>query len=265
MAPRTWSRTSTMRASTSSARPPGSAWMKLACLVDTSAGPTRRPLAPATSMSRPAESPSGLVNTEPAFGPAGLVVPPPAHDLGDLGRRRVGVARRQARTSARTTTCVGTRPTSGGSRGPGRRRAPHSSSPVRRSRRRTSTRVAAMSEPWPPAFMRTAAADRAGHAHGPLEAGQAGGGRLAGQHRQGGGAAGATVGAVDRRRRRTSPPSRRASPGKPASATSRLEPLPTTRTGTASGSAARASTTAAGRSRPRPRRTPPPGPRPGRW
>ena len=37
-------------------------------LVDTSAVPRRRPLPPAASISRPAESPGGLVNTEPALG-----------------------------------------------------------------------------------------------------------------------------------------------------------------------------------------------------
>src|SRR5690606_17393219 len=71
VASRTRRATSTIRASTSSARPPSSAWMKLACLVDTEAVPTRRPLAPAWSMRRPAESPSGLVKTDPALGPPG--------------------------------------------------------------------------------------------------------------------------------------------------------------------------------------------------
>ena len=39
-----------------------------------------------------------------------------------------------------------------------------------------------MSDPWPPAFMRTAAADRARHADRPLEAGEPGGDGLARQH-----------------------------------------------------------------------------------
>ena len=76
-------------------RPPASAWMKLACLVDTSAVPIRRPLHPAASMSRPAESPGGLVNTDPAFGPPGWLLAPPAHDLGELGARRGPVAGRE--------------------------------------------------------------------------------------------------------------------------------------------------------------------------
>src|SRR5690606_19638556 len=54
--------TSRITARTSSAEPPGSAWMKLACLVETSAVPTRRPLHPDASTSRPAESPGGFVN-----------------------------------------------------------------------------------------------------------------------------------------------------------------------------------------------------------
>ena len=63
--------TSAIRASTSSADPPGSAWTKLACFVDTSAVPWRRPLQPAASIRRPAESPGGFVNTDPAFWPPG--------------------------------------------------------------------------------------------------------------------------------------------------------------------------------------------------
>src|SRR4029450_11547117 len=45
--------------------------MKLACLGETSALPWRRPLAPQASTSRPAESPSGFTNTDPAFCPPG--------------------------------------------------------------------------------------------------------------------------------------------------------------------------------------------------
>ena len=71
---------------TSSAEPPGSAWMKLACLGETSAVPIRKPFNPQASISRPAESPGGLVNTDPALLPARLVGPPPADDLVD-GRR----------------------------------------------------------------------------------------------------------------------------------------------------------------------------------
>ena len=59
------------RARTSSARPPLSAWMKLACFSETWAVPRRKPFSPAASISRPAESPAGLVNTEPALDPPG--------------------------------------------------------------------------------------------------------------------------------------------------------------------------------------------------
>ncbi len=64
-------RTCSISACTSSARPPLSAWMKLACFSDTCAVPIRNPFSPAASISRPAESPSGLVKTDPALEPPG--------------------------------------------------------------------------------------------------------------------------------------------------------------------------------------------------
>ena len=117
-----------------------------------------------------------------------------------------------------------------------------------------------MSEPWPPAFMRTRAADRAGHADRPLEPGEPGGGGPPGQHRQGDG----------RRRRAPAVPSmsiasRELAPsddgdaGKPASATSRLEPRPTTSTGSADAARSPAAT-GAGRRPSRRGRTAPRGP-----
>ena len=45
--------------------------MKLACFSDTCAVPSRKPFSPAASISRPAESSSGLVKTEPALEPPG--------------------------------------------------------------------------------------------------------------------------------------------------------------------------------------------------
>ncbi len=54
-----------MRARTSAALLPGDASMKLAWTGEKRAPPTTRPLQPAASSRRPAESPSGLVNTEP--------------------------------------------------------------------------------------------------------------------------------------------------------------------------------------------------------
>ena len=103
--------TSPMSARTSSARPPSSAWMKLACLVDTAAVPCRRPLPPAASMRRPAESPGGLVNTEPAFGPPGWLARRQAHDLGELGAAPLGVAGARGPGSAASTSWCGLRPT----------------------------------------------------------------------------------------------------------------------------------------------------------
>ena len=56
---------------TSPAVAPASAWKKLACFAETTAPPTRSPLSPGASMRRPAESPGGLRNTEPALAPPG--------------------------------------------------------------------------------------------------------------------------------------------------------------------------------------------------
>ena len=50
---------------------PGSATKKFACFSETTAPPMRSPLQPAASMSRPAASPGGFVNTDPAFWPPG--------------------------------------------------------------------------------------------------------------------------------------------------------------------------------------------------
>ena len=68
---RTSSRMASITRRTSSADPPRSAWMKLACFLETSADPIRIPFMPQASISRPAESPGGLVNTEPALAPPG--------------------------------------------------------------------------------------------------------------------------------------------------------------------------------------------------
>src|SRR5262249_19014121 len=87
--------TSRIRSRTSSAEPPGSAWMKLACLGDTIALPCRRPLRPAESISRPAESPAGWGHPGPAVSPPGRVLPPPFHALPDDLATLVGIARYQ--------------------------------------------------------------------------------------------------------------------------------------------------------------------------
>ncbi len=114
---------------------------------------------------------------------ARLVLAPPAHDLGDLGLRPGPVAGRELGSAASTTTWWSARAD------PRKRNAERDashlpSSPVSRSTTRTSTSAAAMSDPWPPAFMRTAPPTEPGHADHPLEPGQAGGGRAAGEHRQ---------------------------------------------------------------------------------
>src|SRR5450759_3458094 len=61
----TSARTCVIRSRTSWAPVPGDTTMKLACLSETRAPPRRWPIHPAASTSRPAESPSGLVNTDP--------------------------------------------------------------------------------------------------------------------------------------------------------------------------------------------------------
>ena len=86
---------------TSSAVAPASAWKKLACLADTTAPPTRRPLSPSESMIRPAESPGGLANTEPALAPPGWCSRRQRTIVGDArlargGGRRRGHAERRA-------------------------------------------------------------------------------------------------------------------------------------------------------------------------
>ncbi len=64
----TSARTGSTRRRTSVAVPFWSLTMKLACFSDTTAPPIRRPLSPAASISRPAESPGGLRKTLPADG-----------------------------------------------------------------------------------------------------------------------------------------------------------------------------------------------------
>ena len=61
-------RTRSARRRTSAAVPFWSLTMKLACFSETTAPPIRVPLSPAASISRPAESPSGLRKTLPADG-----------------------------------------------------------------------------------------------------------------------------------------------------------------------------------------------------
>ena len=157
----TRSRTSSITARTSAAEPPSAAWMKLACFSRHPA-PCRcgSPRRPRPSIRLPAlTSPgTGLTNTEPAVLAARLVLAAPAHDLGDrrLGRRRGRRARscsraRRARPGASPRSEPRKRRPSSPAGHVARRR-----SPAARSNTSTSTRHAAMSEPCPPAFIRTA-------------------------------------------------------------------------------------------------------------
>ena len=152
----TRARTSPMSAHTSSAEPPSSAWMKLACLGDTSARPEPQALAPG-GVDQPAGGVARRVGEHRAgVLAARLVRPPPPHDLGDLGLARGAVAGRERQ--------LGPHDDLGGAdrrvRGSARSKADggHDRHPRRpRGRRRgPSPGVAAMSEPCPPAFMRTA-------------------------------------------------------------------------------------------------------------
>ena len=114
---------------------------------------------------------------------ARLVGPPPLHDLGDLGLAGGAVARRERQLGPHDELRR-RRSTSRGSGGPGPARAPIPSSSARRSTTRTLARLAAMSEPCPPAFMRTAPPIEPGTPDRPLEPGQPRGHRPPGHHRQ---------------------------------------------------------------------------------
>ena len=135
---------------TSSAVAPASAWKKLACFSDTTAPPTRRPLSPSASMSRPAESPGGLREHRARVGPAGLVLAPPAHDLVDRAPRTSaavavgdrGTSRRRPRRRRTEAGAAVAEPELGGRRARGPRRpAPRSTtSRVDAARRRSPGR-----------------------------------------------------------------------------------------------------------------------------
>ena len=162
--------TSAIRASTSSAGPPSSAWMKLACFVDTSAVPSRRPLQPAASIRRPAESPGGLVNTEPALWPPGWLAR--RHRTISASCGLAGAASRPGGGEARPRPRPGTRPIDECAVAEVERgaRAPSTILPGREvddadpcEHRGHVRAVAAGVHPH-------RAADRAGHADGPLEA-----------------------------------------------------------------------------------------------
>ena len=189
------------------------------------AGPWPRP---ARSAGRPSR-PGGLVNTEPAFGPPGWCSRRQRTISAIVGLGPVAVTRARGRARPRPRP-VTRRPPSGGSdrsRSVGRHPSILAGAPGRRTR--TLTSVAAMSEPCPPAFIRTAPPTDPGTptAHSkPV--------RPAAAVRR------ATTGRLAAPPARTvvpsmsmlakCSPSTTARPSNPASATSRFEPRPTTST-----------------------------------
>ena len=218
-----------------------SAWKKLACLSDTTAPPTRRPLSPAASMSRPAESPGGLRNTEPAFGAARLVLASPAHDLGRPARSQAAGSSRVATNSAATTTSRRPARSSAGSRGRDRRRRAARVAGWLPPSRRSTTQAAAQDldglAAVPAGVHPHRPADRARDARRRTRARQAAGRRPARRAPGSGTAPPARSTTVTpcasgegSSTASKSPSSTTTRPGKPASATSRFDPRPTTRT-----------------------------------
>ncbi len=80
--------------------------MKLACFSETCAVPRRNPLSPADSISLPAESPSGLVKTEPALEPPGWCSRR-HRTMSDTASRSTSTDPGRTLMSASTTICVG--------------------------------------------------------------------------------------------------------------------------------------------------------------
>ena len=154
--------------------------MKLACFSDTTAPPIRVPLRPASSMSRPAESPAGLRKTLPADGrPSGwcawrqrrmssrraLIVSGSA--AAEAERRVEDELRGPVRRRVLEPACRGR---------PGRGPRPGRSPPSRpRPRIRGRSRgPPATSDSWAPALAHTAPPTRARDRQPELEAGQPG-------------------------------------------------------------------------------------------
>ena len=142
--------------------------------------PRRRagPCSPSASMSRPAESPGGVRNTEPAFAPPGWCSRRQRTISSIVGFALARRRRGRPTNSAPVTTSAG--PSAD-------RRYPSSSAPTRAGTLGTvagevddasrSTSTSAVSRPWPPAFMRTAPPTLPGMPDEELEAGEPGGGR----------------------------------------------------------------------------------------
>ena len=141
--------------------------------------------------------PAGLVNTDPALRPPGWWSR--RHRVFSLmaaaGRPR-GRPGRARQLGPDHHLAVGA-PTRCGTRGRAAAAGTTPSSPDARSTTRTLTSVSDMSALGHAGVHAHGAADRAGHADGPLEPGEPGGRGLAGDHRQLGPGAGAHGGAVD--------------------------------------------------------------------
>ena len=181
-------------------------------------------------MTSPADSSPGigLTKTEPAFWPPGW-----------CSRRHRTISASVASDAARSPVPIRTAPTrrpgdrrgrSPGTAGPARCAGTPQSSPLRRSNTRTPTSDDAMSEPCPPAFMRTPPPTDPGtptaHSRPVRPAPRSGGPAPAGSPPH--------PPSPWRRRRRSRARTGRArwpARAKPRSATSRFEPRPTIRTG----------------------------------
>ena len=212
---------------------PGRSWR---ASRDTTAPPTRRPLRPAASMSRPAESPGGLRNTEPAFGAAGLVLAAPAHDL-------VDACARTPRPAAAADREVGAGHDLGGTERRvavaeaevGRSRAPPRAPEPARSTRRAPARAPRRSRArGPPAFMRTAPPTLPGMPtknSRPDRPAAAVRRASTGQRDRAARPAPCPAPVVEVDAARSRPPSTTATPANPWSATRRFDPRPTTSTG----------------------------------
>ena len=114
-------------ATTSSADPPGSAWMKLACLGDTSRRPQPEALQPAGVDQPSGRVPGRIGEHRPGVAPPGLVGPAPPHDLLDGRPSRSAASPGTSWWRPATTTSVGEPGRCGGRRtraARGRPRAP---------------------------------------------------------------------------------------------------------------------------------------------
>ena len=220
---------------TSSAEPPRSAWMKLACLVETWADPIRSPFSPAASTSRPAESPTGFTNTEPAFGPPAGAPDASARCRSPSARRRPCPPAR-ARTRPTPPPLVSAQRPTSGSRARG---APASASAPRRvatSKRGEARQHRGDVRAVAPGVHPQRAAHRSRHARRPTPGPCSP--AAADLRATTGSLAPAPARTVDASTSTQSKPGprRTTTPGKPASATRRFEPSPSTSSGTATSS-----------------------------